>query len=75
MDLLVLTSASGEHDVATRTNVAGDNSSARAVWSRSQASSAASTALTSATGLVIRDLPLTPERVWRATVEAKNDSD
>ena len=26
-------------------------------------------ALTSATGLVIRDLPLTPERVWRATLE------
>jgi CO/xanthine dehydrogenase Mo-binding subunit len=30
---------------------------------------AVGSALTSATGLVIRDLPLTPERVWRAMME------
>jgi CO/xanthine dehydrogenase Mo-binding subunit len=30
---------------------------------------AVASALTEATGVVIRDLPLTPERVWRAIQE------
>jgi CO/xanthine dehydrogenase Mo-binding subunit len=32
-------------------------------------------AITDATGAVLRDLPLTPERVWRALREAESESD
>jgi CO/xanthine dehydrogenase Mo-binding subunit len=34
---------------------------------------AVGSAVTEATGVVIRDLPLTPERVWRALREAKGE--
>jgi hypothetical protein len=33
---------------------------------------AVGSAVTEATGVVIRDLPLTPERIWRALHEARS---
>jgi CO/xanthine dehydrogenase Mo-binding subunit len=37
-------------------------------------SAAIGSAVTQATGVVIRDLPLTPERIWRAIQESRSQS-